>query len=90
MIGFAGDFALLQTEGQNAKENGMNLKTKIRAGKDQTQPQRHSSWNHSLFLRNWQDPGASCGDARCRDCSGFDEWAVVATLRAAAPAHAAS
>ena len=33
MIGFAGDFALLETEGQNAKENGMKLKTKIRAGK---------------------------------------------------------
>ena len=33
MIDFAGDFALLQTEGQNAKENGMKLKTKIRAGK---------------------------------------------------------
>jgi hypothetical protein len=32
MIGFAGHFALLQTEGQNAKENGMKLKTKIRAG----------------------------------------------------------
>lgn len=33
MIGFAADFALLQTEGQNAKKNGMKLKTKIRAGK---------------------------------------------------------
>jgi len=33
MIGFASGFALLQTEGQNAKENGMKLKTKIRAGK---------------------------------------------------------
>jgi hypothetical protein len=33
MIGFAADFALLQTEGQYAKEDGMKLKTKIRAGK---------------------------------------------------------
>jgi hypothetical protein len=33
MIDFAGDFALLRTEGQNAKEDGMKLKTKIRAGK---------------------------------------------------------
>ena len=33
MIGSANDFALLQTEGQNLKENGMKLKTKIRAGK---------------------------------------------------------
>jgi len=33
MIGLPGDFTLLQTEGQNAKENGMKLKTKIRAGK---------------------------------------------------------
>lgn len=32
-MGFAGGFALLQTDGQNAKENGMKLKTKIRAGK---------------------------------------------------------
>jgi hypothetical protein len=30
---FAGDFALLKTEGQNAKQNGMKLETKIRAGK---------------------------------------------------------
>jgi hypothetical protein len=33
MIGFVCNFALLQTEGQNAKENGMKLKTNIRAGK---------------------------------------------------------
>ena len=33
MMGFTGCFAPLQTEGQNAKEKGMRLKTKIRAGK---------------------------------------------------------
>ena len=33
MIGFAGDFALLQTEGQKRRRTVMKLKTNIRAGK---------------------------------------------------------
>jgi hypothetical protein len=60
MIGFAGNFALLQTEGQNAKENGYETQNENPGRQDQTQPQRHGSWNHRLFLRNWRDRGASC------------------------------
>jgi hypothetical protein len=60
MIGFAADFALLQTEGQNAKENGYEAQDEYPGRQDQTQPQRHGSRNYSLFLRDWQDRGASC------------------------------
>jgi hypothetical protein len=87
MIGFAGDFALLQTEGQNAKENGYEAQNEDSGRQAQTQPQRHGSWNRSLFLRKGQDRGASCGDCRARDSCGFDEWAIVAILRAAAQAR---
>jgi hypothetical protein len=62
MIGFAGDFALLQTEGQNAKENGYETQNESPGRQDQTEPQRYGSWNRSFFLRNWQDRGASCWD----------------------------
>jgi hypothetical protein len=62
MIGFAGRFALLQTEGRNAKENGYEAQNEDPGRQDQTEPQRHGSGKQRLSLGTWQDRGASCGD----------------------------
>jgi hypothetical protein len=72
MIGFAGEFALLQTEGQNAKENGMKLKTKIRAGKIRP--------NHNVTVHGTTASSFATGRIAARAA----ETAEVVTLAASA------
>ena len=69
MIDFAGDFALLRTEGQNAKEDGMKLKTKIRAGKIRP--------NHNVTVRT-----AASSLAAGRIAAQTSETAAVVTVAA--------
>jgi hypothetical protein len=63
MIGFAGDFTLLQTEGQNAKENGYEAQNQDPGRQHQTQPQRHGSSDRSIFLRRHKVLVRDCRNA---------------------------
>jgi hypothetical protein len=72
--GFAGNFALLKTAGKREGE-WHEAQNQNPGRQDQTQPQRHGSWDHTLILRR-QDRRASCGDGWDHDSCGFDEGAM--------------